>query len=159
LGFVQRENFPFRVSEHLLTFRSLPELLGIMSDLEAGRIGRPAPFDPFDGQRLEKLDDVESFSRPVADPRMASWSSLGGNRIGDLRRYLSVRDACIREVEPILELEIAGIADLNFFLDVLDLPRLKIMVRCSPSLIRLVEHLVERFDVKHRTWLRALATQ
>lgn len=158
LGFVQRENFAYALSDSLLTFGSLAELLTILSDVESGEVGRRSTLDPFDGERLETLDDVATFARAVVEPRIGSWSSPGGGRMSDLDRYLSVRDTCIREVQPMVEVDIACTADLDFFLDLLDLPRLKIMARCSPSLIRVVEYMIDRFDVRKRTWIRKLAT-
>jgi hypothetical protein len=154
LGFIQRANFPLQNSANLVTFDSLPGLLRIISDVKTGRLDRAHHSDPFDGQRLETLDDVASFAKPIIEPRLHSWSALGGNRTADLRRYVLARDASVQEVEPLLEMDIHSVSDLNLFLDVIDLPRLKMVVRCETALIRLVADLVNRFELTQRVSLR-----
>jgi hypothetical protein len=156
LGFVQRANFPLQNAANLVTFDSLPSLLRIISDVKAGRFDRASHSDPFDGHRLETLDDIASFAKPIIEPRLRSWSVLGGNRIPDLHRYVFARDASLRDVEPLLEMDINSVSDLNMFLDAIDLPRLKILVRCKTALIRLVADLVNRFELAQRVSLRVL---
>lgn len=152
IGFVQRSNYPYFNSMNLVTFKSISDLISILKDINTSRTitNRPVVPDVFDGKRLRSLDDVDCFANRVVDPRLHHWQRIGGSRLDTLSFYCSVRDACISDVHPVVELNIDSASDLDMFLDVIDLPRLTIVARCSGRFLSIIQKYVSRFDLGHR---------
>jgi hypothetical protein len=159
IGFVQWANARYVFDNFdVITFNGIDDLARICQETLAQssvlvntEASKPTNWREM---RLSELRDISVFARPVVDERNKYWSAPGGGSLGLLDRYLDMRDHCIYTVFPTTEIVVDSLSSLDFFLYCLDLPRLRIMVRCSMDYIDRVREIVDKFKVSENITVR-----
>lgn len=160
LGFVQRENLAFLGLKNIVTFDSLSSLMTLIKDVAELR-GKIQPFESmnlFEGHRLNSLEDLSDFSRPLIEPRGRYWIRPGGGDPEAFSEYVKTRDSCINEVHPLIEINIDSERSFDRFLYSVDLPRLKIFARCSAQYAGRVGMAISEFGLSRSVFVQPRGT-
>lgn len=152
LGYIQNDNFS-DFKHNVYEFSELSELIYMIKNCDdLLHSSRSFHFDSFSSRKLDSLDDLAYFQRPIKDSRVRFWNKPGGARIDSLQTYLNTRDYCITACYPTASVVVNNNEDLDILLDMVDLSRLKLNVRASKIFVSTVSKIAGMYpnNVKFR---------
>lgn len=149
IGYVQSLNFPILSEHNIIEFDNLADLASIILDLQKRHTSKnpanPPEFIP--SFRLDFFDDISRFSKPIQEPRIQIWTCPGGRRLNTLESYITVRDSCIEEQFPCINIHINSNHSFDFFLDILDLTRLNIVASATNHFFEITREMIDTFKL------------
>ena len=137
LGRIQADHFCFKDSPNFVEFDTAADLILHIRDLQLGIRSKRPVEKCSDSQAIPDIDGLSALARysiNISDVRDPFRSNPCSRETGDpLISYLRVRDLHRDLEHPFVTVVVNNAADFDCFLDILDLPHLKITVYAGPE--------------------------